>query len=1085
MRIVLCHYSSPNYARNLKKKLFLPEKIEWYGLLCLLVLGQASISFGQVTYYVSSSGNDGNTGRSSNDPFQTIAKVNSLSLQPGDQVLFRRNDTFRGSLQIQRSGAANNPIIIDSYGSGNKPILTGSVQVSNWTNQGNNIWQADCPACGNQVTGLYRDNSALPLGRYPNLSASNKGYLTVQSHAGKSQLTSQQPLSTNWTGGEVVFRPVQWILNRSTITGQSGNTLSLVSSGSYDLSDNWGYFIQNHSATLDQTGEWYYNPAGKKIQLYDNQANPNNQTITVTVFAESVKLSNVAYVTVRNLQITQTLSTGLSIINSSNLTITNNDITQSGEDAVVMQGSGNAVTIENNLIDNVNNNGVSIAGYQNVSFRGNTIRNVGLIPGRGKSGDGTYVGFQSATTANTTIENNIIENIGYVALNFSTSTTIQRNQISNFCTTKSDGSGLYIWNGNHQSLANIRIISNVVFNGIGALEGMPGGTYSGANGIYLDDCTENIEVAGNSVYNCEGYGLYLHGSSNIKLTGNTAYNNREGQLVITNVNGCQPRNNLIQNNILVSKVANQYNVKYESNQNDLASYGQFEKNVYARPFEDAYKIFYYNGSAGGNITLGDWQSRYGKDLTSTGSPVTYTSGNPDDYIKFVANPTANPSQVSLNGTYRDMQNNIVTGQVSVPAFSSVILLKDVAPSVPLRTADNPANAVAGLDYNYYESYWTSLPDFTTLTPAKTGTSSTPTLTVRNRDESFGLRFSGYVSVPTDGVYTFYVSSDDGSKLLIGPTEVVNNDGGHAEQERSGSIGLRAGLHAITIPYFQGGGSRALTVSYSGPGVSKQAIPAANWWRVASSTTPSGGNGTGLKAEYFNNRDLKAPVVLTRIDASINFDWGYNSPASGTIDTDNFTARWTGQVEAPAAGTYIFSTSSDDGVRLWVNGTQVINDWNGHAVTTNAGTPITLAAGQRYDIRLEFFDGGGEAVVKLFWSYPNQSQQVIPQARLYPATSASARGAATYGYEPNTSPYVQVYPVPAQATMWVDYNADVSGEITIQLVSMAAQLIYQSTHPMKMGQNRIKLDVAPYNRGTYLLMLTQGRQRLTRKVLLSD
>lgn len=1068
----------------MENSLTLKNSIVQYVAVSCLLIGHLSTGFGQTTYYVASTGNDANTGRSGNDPFQTIAKINTLPLQPGDQVLFRRNDTFRGSLQIRQSGTSGKPIVIDAYGSGNKPVLAGSVLIRNWTSLGNGNWQADCPSCGDRVTGLYRDNSALPLGRYPNLSDANKGYLTVQSHTGKTQLTSQQSLVTNWTGGEVVFRPVQWILNRTTITRQNGNTLSLANSGTYDLTDNWGYFIQNHPATLDQTGEWYYNPATKKIQLYDNQANPNAQTITATTFGEAVNLSGVSFVTIRNLQITQALASDLLITNSSNLVITSNDITQSGEDGLLIKGNGQQVLIENNLIENINNNGVDIAPYQNVTFRGNTIRNIGLIPGRGKSGDGTYVGFQSACTANTLIENNVLDKIGHNALNFSTNTTIQRNQISNFCLTKSDGSGLYIWNGNQQSLANIHLLSNFVSNGIGTAEGSPGGTYSGANGIYLDDCTANIEVAGNSVYNCKGYGIYLHGSSNINLTGNTAYNNGEGQLFIINANGCQPRNNVIKNNIFVTRLANQYNVKYESNQNDIASYGQFDNNVYARPFEDTYKIYVYTGSTANHFSLAQWQNKYGKDLSSTNSPITYSAGNSNDYIKFLANPTANASQVSLDGTYRDARNNVYTGQVTVPAYSSVVLFKEIAPSVLLRAADNPANPVAGLYYSYYESFWTSLPNFNALTPLKTGVSSIPSLSVRNRDDSFGLRFTGYVSVPTDGIYTFSISSDDGSKLFIGNTEVVNNDGGHPEQERSGTIGLKAGLHALTVVYFEGGGDQALSVKYSGPGLAKQVIPASSFWRVTSGS-PSSGNGTGLRAEYFNNNNLNAPVILTRTDATVDFDWGTSSPVPGSINADYFSVRWTGQVEAPVTGTYIFSTNSDDGVRLWVNGIQIINDWNGHAPLINTGTPLNLTAGQRYTIRMEYFDNIIGAVAKLRWAYPGQSQETVPQKRLYPAATSTARVAAIGETESDVPLLMQLYPMPAQESLWIRYVATTAGEATVQLINTATQPVLQTRHEVKPGENLIRVPVEAFNRGSYILILAQGHQRLSRKVILSE
>ncbi|WP_227686916.1 right-handed parallel beta-helix repeat-containing protein [Spirosoma arboris] len=820
--------------------------------------------WGQTTYYVASNGSDANNGKSATSPFQNLAKINSLPLQAGDVVLFRRGDTFRGTLQLTESGSASSPIVIDAYGSGNKPILSGAIPITNWTSIGTNIWQASCPTCGDQVTGLYRDNTSLPLGRYPNLDATNKGYLTVQSHVGKTQLTSQQALSTNWTGGEAVFRPVQWILNRSKITGRSGNTLTLDGSGNYDIANNWGYFIQNHPATLDQNGEWYYNPTNKTIQLYNSQANPNSQQIAATAFAQAVNLASVSFVTIRNIQISQSLNTGLLATNSSNLVITNNDITQSGEDGILIQGSGQQILVEGNRIEEVNNNGVNIADYQNVTFRGNTVRSIGLLPGRGKSGDGNYVGFQSKSTANTLIENNVLDNIGYNALNFSTNTTIQRNQISNFCLIKSDGSGLYIWNGNQQALTNIRLLSNIVFNGIGAPEGSPSGTPTAANGIYLDDCTTNIEVRDNTVYNCKGAGIYLHGSSTITITGNTVYNNSETQLSIKSANSCQPRTNVIQNNIFVSRSTDQYTAKYESSQNDLASYGQFDNNVYARPFDDNLKIFaVYNNTTGASLSLAQWQSKYGKDPNSANSPVTYTSGNPDDYIKLFANPTANASQVTLDGTYRDARNVVYTGQVTVPAFSSVLLLKDITPPVTLRTPENPANTVAGLDYKYYENSWSSLPDFTALTPVKSGTTTTVSLSVRSRDSSYGLRFTGYISVPTDGVYTFYTNSDDGSKLLIGTTEVVNNDGGHSEQERSGTIGLKAGVHAITVVYFQSTGNQVLSVSYSGPSINKQVIPDASFRRIATVAPPD--QPSSVRAYSMAKDAQKTSQITTRVE----------------------------------------------------------------------------------------------------------------------------------------------------------------------------------------------------------------------------
>lgn len=151
----------------------------------------------------------------------------------------------------------------------------------------------------------------------------------------------------------------------------------------------------------------------------------------------------------------------------------------------------------------------------------------------------------------------------------------------------------------------------------------------------------------------------------------------------------------------------------------------------------------------------------------------------------------------------------------------------------LRRPENPASTVAGLNYQYYEGSWNSLPDFAALTAVKTGTATGFSLAPRNRDENFGFRYTGYVQVPTSGLYTFYTNSDDGSKLYIGNQLVVNNDGLHGAQERLGTVRLAAGKHAIRVDFFEKTGQEVLTVSYAGPGISKQTIPATALSRATS------------------------------------------------------------------------------------------------------------------------------------------------------------------------------------------------------------------------------------------------------------
>jgi hypothetical protein len=122
--------------------------------------------------------------------------------------------------------------------------------------------------------------------------------------------------------------------------------------------------------------------------------------------------------------------------------------------------------------------------------------------------------------------------------------------------------------------------------------------------------------------------------------------------------------------------------------------------------------------------------------------------------------------------------------------------------------------------------------------------------------------------------------------------------------------------------------------------------------------------------------------MNRIDAVVDFNWGGGSP-DASVNLDNFSARWTGGVLAPATADYVFATNSDDGVRLWVDGRLLIDNWSIHGDTLNTSTTVRLEAGRTYEVKLEWFEAGGGAVIRLHWSYPGQARQVIPTTQLYP------------------------------------------------------------------------------------------------------
>jgi GH43 family beta-xylosidase len=146
------------------------------------------------------------------------------------------------------------------------------------------------------------------------------------------------------------------------------------------------------------------------------------------------------------------------------------------------------------------------------------------------------------------------------------------------------------------------------------------------------------------------------------------------------------------------------------------------------------------------------------------------------------------------------------------------------------------------------------------------------------------------------------------------------------------------------------------------------------------------SGSGLTAQYFHNADFTG-LAVERVEA-VDFNWGTASPAPG-LNANSFSVRWFGQVEAEFSETYTFRTVSDEGVRLWVDGQLLVDDWTAHAVRTRTGS-LALVAGQRYDVRIEYYDNSGSAQMRLQWSSASQGLEAIPSSNLY-ASPAGLRG----------------------------------------------------------------------------------------------
>ncbi|ADM68984.2 glycosyl hydrolase [Paenibacillus polymyxa] len=137
---------------------------------------------------------------------------------------------------------------------------------------------------------------------------------------------------------------------------------------------------------------------------------------------------------------------------------------------------------------------------------------------------------------------------------------------------------------------------------------------------------------------------------------------------------------------------------------------------------------------------------------------------------------------------------------------------------------------------------------------------------------------------------------------------------------------------------------------------------------------------GLRGEYFNNMNLSGSPALIRTDSKLDYNWRANA-ADPKVNADQFSVRWTGKIKPQYSETYTFTTISDDGIRVWVNGKLVIDSWFKQSWTERKGS-ITLEAGKMVDLKVEYYDEKGDAMARLMWESQHEAKAVIPGNALF-------------------------------------------------------------------------------------------------------
>ena len=198
-----------------------------------------------------------------------------------------------------------------------------------------------------------------------------------------------------------------------------------------------------------------------------------------------------------------------------------------------------------------------------------------------------------------------------------------------------------------------------------------------------------------------------------------------------------------------------------------------------------------------------------------------------------------------------------------------------------------------------------------------------------QDDQFSGRWSRYIE-ESPGTYRFSATSDDGIRLYIDGQLVINEWREQPASTFVADVPLTAGHHLVVVEYFDEAGLARVKLN----------------WELLSMPEPT----RFWRGEYYANTDLRGMPEIVRDDHSINFDWGFGSP-SPVVPSDKFSARWTRTLNLEP-GEYEFTPTTDDGVRLWVNGHLLIDQWREQPPTTYMGKMYVSGS---TSVKMEYFE----------------------------------------------------------------------------------------------------------------------------------
>ncbi len=625
------------------------------------------------TIYVSNSGNDLTGDGSQSKPFLTLNKVSNV-IQDSTKLYLERGSTFVND-KLDLSNKKN--IIIDCFGSGDVPKLTGIKSVTGWVNEGGNIWSKQDNTLPSEITNIFIGGTKALLGRTAGwrsaTGGSNTTLIDTAINKADGYYDNAELVIEYYTFAHGISRVSSFINETFTILPYyqdiENETIVPVTAGKK-------YFIQNHRNCLTTANTWAYNNITKTIYIYST-AEPEN--VTVTYGSDCIYSDSGSWITIKNLEINESAECGISLDNCFKTEIDAVAFNYIGIYACMMLNTF-GIIIKNCNGYEINSDFVELQHCENILISDNTIDRINYIKGTGRYyQDFTIYGGMSGSGVNIIRSNNIevtyntFSNAGYdgIMLGYSNDFLIDKNYVHDVHLHKIDAGAIFCY------LCYDGIMSNNICE-----TGNVGNNPPNSHGFYIDGGSYNVEVCNNFVSGFE-YSILCNVSHDINI--------HDNMLWIEDVNGIRfvitsilDINNKLQYNTFVHKTQLTQSITVNIT---TARTETVNNNKYFYPFgkytnDKSFK----RGNTEMTLTewiadeaVNVWGRTVGNEVEITPSTFTGSSKPEENFLIYLINPAKTVKSVTAAelpyNDYVDLDGNAQTYPFNMQPYTSKILVR--------------------------------------------------------------------------------------------------------------------------------------------------------------------------------------------------------------------------------------------------------------------------------------------------------------------------------------------------------------------------------------------------------------------------